>query len=65
MNTTEAIEKAKLIKNALKIVDELVRLDFDIIDGEPTTIEGLDVEKFEKLLIKADRLTKDRWWKLM
>lgn len=64
MNEIEALEKGKLIKNALKIIDELVKLDFDIIDGEPTTIEGLDVEKFEKLLINAKELTRNRWWKL-
>lgn len=53
---TEAEEKAKLIKDSLKIVDELSKLHpYDA----PT-----DEEDVEILIEKANKLTHNRHWKL-
>ena len=53
---TESEEKAKLLKDALKIVDELSKLHpYDA----PT-----DEEDVEILIVKANKLTRKRLWKL-
>jgi len=49
---TEEEQKADLIKKALTIVDELAELDID------------DVEDVEDLIEQAEKLKKDRLWKL-
>ena len=48
-------EIAKILKEALVIVDELSYYDFDDID---------DQENLEKLIKKAKILTKNKLWKL-
>jgi len=49
---TEGQEKAELIKSALKIVDDLGKMDVD------------DMDELEKLIEKAHKLKKSRLWKL-
>jgi len=49
---TEEEQKADLIKKALTIVDELAELDID------------DIEDVEDLIEQAEKLKKDRLWKL-
>ena len=51
---TEEQEKAKLIKDALKIVDELGKLYY----------ESTNEQDAEILIGKAYKLTKSRHWKL-
>jgi hypothetical protein len=63
MEDLEALEKGKLIKKALKIVDELAKNDLADIDGD-FKISDFDYEKLQDLIIKARELKKNRWWKL-
>ena len=49
---TENEQKADLIKKALIIVDELGELDYD------------DYEEMSELIDRAEKLKKDRLWKL-
>lgn len=49
---TENEQKGDLIKKALIIVDELAELDYD------------DYEEFGELVERAEKLKKDRFWKL-
>ena len=49
---TEEEQKADLIKKALTIVDELAELDYD------------DYEETSELIDRAEKLKKDRFWKL-
>ncbi len=53
------METAKLLKESLKIVDELAKMDADEIFANDD-----DMEDLEKLIEKAKRLTKNRLWKL-
>jgi len=50
-------ETAKLLKEALKIVDELATHNFEDMDER-------DQEKLEKLIKKAKELKKDKLWVL-
>jgi len=49
---TENEQKADLMKKALTIVDELAELDYD------------DYEEMGELIERAEKLKKDRLWKL-
>ena len=49
---SEEQQKADLIKKALTIVDELAELDYD------------EYEEMEELIDRAEKLKKDRNWKL-
>lgn len=49
---TDNERKADLIKKALQIVDELAELDIN------------EVDDIDDLIERADRLKKDRFWKL-
>ena len=49
---TENEQKAKLIKDALLIVDELASLDYE------------DIESIEDLIEKSHKLKKNRLWTL-
>ncbi|MFA5366401.1 MAG: hypothetical protein WC333_00560 [Dehalococcoidia bacterium] len=64
MERLEALEKGRLIKNALKIVDELAESDLADIDGDVITSNDFDAPKLQDLIVKARGLKKDRWWKL-
>jgi CO dehydrogenase/acetyl-CoA synthase beta subunit len=50
--STEAQVKAQLIKNALKVVDELADLEIT------------DIADIEDLIEKAEKIKKNRHWKL-
>lgn len=50
-------DKAKLIKDALKIVDELAEYDID-------DMSGYDKENLEELIDNAIKIKKNRHWKL-
>lgn len=52
-------EIGEILKQALKIVDELGN-----IDDDKDYWEGDDTEKIEVLIIKAKKLKKNRLWKL-
>ncbi len=54
----EELEKAKLIKDALKIVDELA----ETYVGKSMDYE--DIETLDDLIDKAKKLKKNRLWKL-
>lgn len=54
---SEERNKARLIKDALKIVDELAKYDID-------DMSSYDKENLEELIEKAKKLKKDRLWKL-
>ena len=63
MKDVEALEKGRLIKAALKIIDKLAENDLGDIDGD-FTIEDFDYEELQDLIIKSRSLKKNRWWKL-
>ena len=52
-------EKAELLKESLKIVDKLSKMDADDIFAEDD-----EREKLEDLIEKTKKLTKHRLWKL-
>lgn len=57
---SEEKNKARLIKDALKIVDELAKYDIDNI----SSYDKEELEELEELIEKAKKLKKDRLWKL-
>lgn len=54
---SEERDKARLIKDAIKIVDELANYDMD-------DLTSYDKDELEELIEKAKKLKKDRLWKL-
>jgi len=52
MDNHDERNKARLIKESLKIVDELAELDID------------DIDEVGDLIERAEKLKKDRLWKL-
>jgi hypothetical protein len=52
MDKYEAREKARIIKEALMIVDKLADIDYD------------EYEEMQELIDKATKLKKNRFWKL-
>lgn len=63
MENFEALEKGKLIKKALKIVDKLAKNDLADIDGDFKKTD-FDYEELQTLIVEARELKKNRWWKL-
>ncbi len=55
MSNLDDRNKAELIKKALKLVDELADLEIDLFEG------GGDLDD---LIERAEKLKKDRLWKL-
>ena len=56
---TEDQNKAELIKKALTIVDKLADIEIDEIkDGD------IDYDNLDDLIVQAEKLKKDRLWKL-
>lgn len=51
-------EKAKIIKDALRIVDNLAKYDID-------DISSYEKDELEELIEKAKKLKKSRHWKLV
>lgn len=59
---SEELEKARLIKEALKIVDELAKIDDE---HDLTDIEDGDLyDDLENLVKRANKLKKNPLWKL-
>ena len=52
-------ETAQILKDSLKIVDALAKMDVDDISHNDD-----DMDKLEELIEKAKKLTKNRLWKL-
>jgi len=63
MANKDSLETAKILKDALKIVDELATSDLDDIDY-PFESDDFDYDKIQKLIRKAKELKKNRLWKL-
>jgi hypothetical protein len=63
MNNVEALEKGTLLKEALKIVNELAKSELADIDGTITD-DDFDVVKLQELIIRARTVKKSRWWDL-
>lgn len=59
----EEYEKGNLIKQALLIVDELGDSDLVDVDGN-FNANDFDYETLQKLIIKAKKLKRNRWWNL-
>lgn len=58
-----ANETARLLKEALKIVDELAKNDLADVDY-PFDGDDFDYQNLQELIEKAQKLTKNRLWKL-
>lgn len=56
-------ETARILKEALLIVDELSKFDADDLEIFMDD-EMFDFDKLEKLIKKAEKLTKNPLWKL-
>jgi hypothetical protein len=63
MKDFEALEKGKLIKEALKIVDKLAKNNLADIDGDITD-KHFERDELTDLIIRARKLKENRWWKL-
>jgi hypothetical protein len=63
MEDVEVLEKGKILKEALKIVDKLAKSELADVDGDITN-DDFDVEELQKLIIRARVLKQNRWWKL-
>ncbi len=63
MANGDSLETARLLKEALKIVDELATSDLIHVD-EPFTDDDFDYQKLQKLIQKAKDLKKNKLWKL-
>jgi len=59
----EDFEKAKLIKEAIKIVDELAESDLVDIDGD-FNHRDFNYEMLQKLINNAKKLKRNTLWKL-
>jgi hypothetical protein len=57
----ENLEKGRLLKEALKIVDKLANSDFADVDGD-ITLDDFDIEELQDLIIRARKLKQSRWW---
>lgn len=63
MADRDLMETARLLKEALKIVDELATSDLGDVDY-PFETEDFDFEKLQRLIERAKKLKKNRLWKL-
>lgn len=59
----DSLETARLLKEALKIVDELAKSDLVDVDY-PFEGDDFDYLKLQELINKAKKLKKNRLWKL-
>lgn len=57
------LEKAKILKESLKIVDKLGDSELADMDGEIDSSD-LDIEELQELILQARKLKKNRYWKL-
>ena len=58
----DSLETAELLKDSLKIVDDLAKIDIE--DFENYDNAEFDFEVLEKIVKRAKKLTKHRLWKL-
>lgn len=63
MNLIENIEKGKILKESLKIVNKLADNNLADIDGE-FDYKDFDFEELQNLIIKARKLKNNRFFKL-
>ena len=54
-------EKSNLLKDALKLVNQLANNDLADVDGD-ITLDDFDWEELQRLIIKARSLKKNKWW---
>lgn len=65
MTNVEVLEKGRLLKEALKIVDELAKNDLpDADDGGKITEDDFECEKLVKLIMRARELKRNILWRL-
>ncbi len=57
-----AQEKSRLLKEALRIVNELAKNDLADMDGENITSNDFESEKLIKLILRARKISKNRFW---
>lgn len=57
------LEKAKILKESLKIVDKLGESELADMDGEFDSSD-FDIEELQDLIIRARKLKKNTYWKL-
>jgi len=63
MADRDSLETAKLLKEALKIVDDLAKNDLADVDY-PFDSNDFEYEKLQALIERARKLKKNRLWKL-
>lgn len=63
MEDVEAYEKGKILKEALKIVDELAKSELADVDGNITN-DDFDVESLQKLILRARKLKRNKYFLL-
>lgn len=63
MKNVEILEKGRILKDCLRIVDKLAKNDLADIDGEFTN-NDFDVDELQKLIIMSRKLKRSRWWSL-
>lgn len=63
MADRDLLETARLLKEALKIVDELAKNDLADVDY-PFDSDDFDFQKLQDLIERAKKLKKNRLWKL-
>ena len=63
MADSDSLETAKLLKEALKIVDDLAKNDLADVDY-PFDSNDFEYEKLQALIERARKLKKNRLWKL-
>jgi hypothetical protein len=56
------LERGKILKESLKIVDKLAENELGDIDNP--SIDDFDYEELQDLILKARKLKKNRLWKL-
>lgn len=57
------LEKAKILKESLKIVNKLAESELADMDGEFDSSD-FDVEELQDLIVRARKLKKNTYWKL-
>lgn len=61
MADKDSIVTGELLKETIRIVDELAKSDFDDVDY-PFDSDDFDYEKLQKLIGRAKKITKNRLW---
>lgn len=64
LNRLSNLEKAKILKESLKIVNKLAESELADMDGEFDSSD-FDFEELQDLIIRARKLKKNTYWKLV